>query len=59
MQVIQKLLDITRDKKDIKKRGKNTKNIKRSNNTNNKYFFTFIFLYRKIYIFLENTFGKT
>ena len=59
MQVIQKLLDITRDKKDIKKRGKNTKNVKRSNNTNNKYFFTFIFLYRKIYILLENTFGKT
>ena len=42
----------------LEKRERKTKNGKTSNN-NNKYFFTFTFLNRKIYILLENIFGKT
>ena len=34
------------------------KNEKKSDN-NNKYFFTFTFLYRKVYIFSENIVVKT
>ena len=35
------------------------KNEKKSNNNSSKYFFTFIFLHRKIYILLGNISGKT
>ena len=44
-----------RQKKNIKKRERKTKNEKKSNNKN--IFFTF--LYKKIYFLLENIFGKT
>ena len=47
-----------RQKKNIEKREKETNNEKKANN-NKKSFFTFTFLYRKIYILLENIFGKT
>ena len=59
MQATQKLFDIARDRrKTLKKRDRKTKNEKKSNN-NNKYFFTYTFLCRKIYILLENIFAKT
>ena len=53
------LLDKARDRRKIlkKEREWKTKNEKKSNN-NDKYFFTFPFLHRKCYIFLENIFGK-
>ena len=44
MQAIQKLLDIAREKKNIEKRERITKNEKMSNN-NNKYFFLFLRFY--------------
>ena len=44
-----------RQKKSIEKGERKTK--KYSNNSN-KYFSTFTFLYRKIYILLENIFGE-
>ena len=47
-----------RQKKNIEKRERKTKNEKKSNN-NNKYFFTYTFLCRKIYMLLENISGKT
>ena len=57
MQVTEKLLDKARDRrKTLKKRKRKTKNDKKSNN---KYHFILTFLYRKIYIFLENIFGET
>ena len=49
---------MTRDRrKTLKKRVKKESEKKLSNN--NKYFFTFTFLYRKIYILLETIFRKT
>ena len=47
-----------RQKKNIRKRERKTKNENKPNKKNN-YFFTFTFLYRKVYILLENIFGKT
>ena len=47
-----------RQRKNIEKRERKTKNEKNSNNSY-KYYFIFTFLYRKIYISLENIFGKT
>ena len=47
------MLKIARDKKNIEKRERNMKNGKKSSN-NKKQFFTFIFLYRKCYVLLEN-----
>ena len=44
--------------KKIEKRERKTKNEKKSNNDNN-FFFIFAFLYKKIYVLLENSFGKT
>ena len=53
------LLNIAKDsRKALRKENKKQKIRKKSNN-NKKYFFTFTFLYRKIYILLENIFGKT
>ena len=53
-----KLLNIAKDsRKALRKENKKQKIRKKSNN-NKKYFFTFTFLYRKIYILLENIFGK-
>ena len=46
-----------RQKKNTEKAERKTKNEKYSNNSN-KYFSTFTFLCRKIYILLENIFGK-
>ena len=47
-----------RQRKNIEKRERKTKNEKNSNNSY-KYYFIFTFLYRKIYILLENIFVKT
>ena len=47
-----------RQKKSIEKSERKTKNEKTSKN-NKKHFYTFIFLYRKNYILLQNIFGKT
>ena len=46
-----------RQKESIEKKGRKTKNEKKPNNSK-KHFFTFTFLYRKIYILLKNIFGK-
>ena len=44
----------------IEKRERKTKNERKSNNSNTIFFiFFYTFLYRKIYILLENIFGKT
>ena len=49
-------VDIAKDRSNtLKERGKKAKNEKKSN----KSFFNFTILYRKIYISLENIFGKT
>ena len=45
-------------KQDTEKRKRKTKNEKKLNSSK-IYFFTFTFLYRKIYILLEKIFGKT
>ena len=59
MQATKKLLDIARDRrKTLKKENEKQKKWKKSN-SNKKYFFTPTFLYGKIYILLENIFGKT
>ena len=56
MQAIQKLLDIARDKKNIEKRERITKNEKMSNNNYKHFFIIFTFLhkqfifYSKIYL---------
>ena len=38
---------------------KEKRKMKKKSNNINKYFFTFTFSYQKIYILLENIFGKT
>ena len=48
-------VDIAGDRSKALKKEKKIKNEKNSNNR----FFTFTFLYGKIYILLENIFGKT
>ena len=47
-----------RQKKNIEKWERKTKNEKKSNSNNNFFFFTFKFSYRKIYVFLEKLFEK-
>ena len=53
-----KALHIERQEKNIEKRERKTKN-ERKSNSENKYFFPFTFLKGRIYILLENIFGKT
>ena len=44
----------------IEKRERKAKNERKSNNSNTIFFYIFYtFLYRKIYILLENIFGRT
>ena len=44
----------------IEKRERKAKNERKSNNSNTIFFiFFYTFLYRKIYVLLENIFGKT
>ena len=54
MQATEVLFDITREKQNIEKREIKTENKKNSKKND----FTFRFLHRKIYILLENIFGK-
>ena len=57
MQPLKIALHSNRHKKNNEKRERKKKNQKNSNNSH-KYFFTFTFLYGKVYILLENIFGK-
>ena len=60
MQASLKLFYIARDRrKTLKKEEEKMKNEKKSNDNHKYIFFTFTFLYRKIYILLENKFRKT
>ena len=59
MQTTQKLFDIVRDKKNMEKRERKATKNERKSNSNNKCFFIFTFLSRKIYVLLESIFGKT
>ena len=49
-----------RQRMNIEKRERKAKNERKSNNSNTIFFiFFYTFLYRKIYVLLENIFGKT
>ena len=55
-----KLLDIARDRRKTLKRENEKRKMEKSQTaTILFYFYIFTFLYRKIYVLLKNTFGKT
>ena len=52
------MLDTAREKKNIEKRERKAKNVKKSNSSNNIFFFTFTFLCGKIYIWWKTYLEK-
>ena len=58
MQATKKLLDM-RQKKNIEKREKKPRKMRKTQLTTRNIFLILVFLYRKIYILLEDIFRKT